>query len=273
MTQNLRIIFNNLHDSGTVSATSEALPAAYTQRSGRSYVWRSAGTDTQMIDVTLPSPSYINSLIVLQHNITVGGRIRLELILSGSVVFDSGERFPSEIKPLGEWAVGVEPWGLSDVSLLPTRQFALWLPSITLCDSYRITIMDSGNPDGYLQVGRLFAGRYYSPEYNPSYGLTLTWQDFGENVRTESGSLRTIGRGQARQVSFDLDILQRQGLSALTTELSRGGKESDVYISIYPERGGTLEASHAFAAKRDSDYATSNDYFNNWQSSLTFSEV
>lgn len=273
MSANMRIIFENLHDDSTLTATSEALPVSYTQRSGRSYVWRSTDTAEQVITGTLATPGYINSVVLLRHNIGVSGTVRVELLLSGSVVHDSGEAFPAELKPLGEWVVGVDPWGVPDLSLLPAKQFAAWLPQPILCDSYRITINDADNLDDYIQVGRVFAGQYYSPATNPAYGMSLEWQDFGDNVRTESGSLRTVGRGSARQMSFDLEVLAQQGFSDLTLQLTRAGKESDVYITMYPEQRGVLEAAHAFVAKRASNYTTTNDRYRNWRAPLTFDEV
>jgi len=273
VSENMRIIFDNLHDDSTLTATSEALPVSYTQRSGRSYVWRSTSTAEQVITGTLATPGYINSIILLRYNFSVTATVRIELLLSGSVVYDSTQRFPSELKPLGQWVVGVDPWGSSNLALLPAKQFAVWLPQVVLCDSYRITINDANNPDGYLELGRIFIGQYYSPQYNPAYGMSLEWQDFGENVRTESGSLRTVGKGSARSMSFDLEVLERQGFEELTLKLTRAGKESDAYITMYPEQEGVLEAAHAFVAKRASNYSTGNDRFRNWRSALTFEEV
>ena len=273
MSGNLRIIFDNISDTASLTATSEALPIDYVKRAGRSYTWRSTDVGEQTINGTFASPSYINSLAVLRHNISASGTVRIEFLLSGSVVYDSGDVFPSELKPLGEWVVGVDPWGTSSLSLLPTQQFVIWLDNVILADSYRITINDASNPDGYIQVGRIFAGEYYSPEINAEYGLQLEWQDFGENRRTESGSLRTINTGFARRVSFGLDILSPQEFSRLTLAVARTPKENDIYINIYPEQGGVLEASHAFLAKRESNYQTVNNQFDSFSNQLTFNEV
>ncbi|MFJ5538529.1 hypothetical protein [Vreelandella titanicae] len=273
MSENMRIIFDNVHDSAALTATTNALPIANTQRTGRSYIWRSTSSTDQVITATLSSPKFLGALVLGQHNISTTGRVRIELLLSGGVVFDSEFRLPSEVKPLGEWIVGVDPWGVSNLTLLPTRQFVVWMDEEILCDSYRITINDPSNPDGYLQLGRIFAGQYYSPDKNPTYGLTLEWQDFGENVRTESGSLRTIGEGFARALNFDLDFLNKNGMADLTLNLVRAGKGKEVYINIYPEQGGVKEAAHAFVAKRSSNFSTTANFFNNWATQLTFEEA
>jgi hypothetical protein len=211
--------------------------------------------------------------VLLQHNISIGGSVRIELLLNGNVVYDSGVRLPSEIKPLGEWVVGVDPWGVSSLAKLPTRQFVLWIDPLTLCDSYRITINDPNNPAGFIQVGRIFAGQYYSPEKNPAYGLSLEVEEFVEQIRTESGSLRSVGEGYARAVSFDLEYLNKNGMEELALNLVESGKRSEVYLNVYPEQAGVTEALYAFSAKRRNNFTQQNNFFNNWNPSLTFEEI
>jgi hypothetical protein len=269
---NLRLIIDNAHDAATLTATSEALPVAYTQRSGRSYVWRSAGLGEQTITGTFDVPRFISSLVVYNHNLSSEGTIRFEYLLNGDVVFDTGPVISADIIPLGVWRAGIDPWGAQDLTELPAVQYNVWTES-TLVSGYRITLNDPGNSDGFLQIARVFSGIPYSPEYNASFGLSLEWLEFAENKRTESGSLRTIGEGTARRLSFDLAHLNSAGLGALGKELLRAGKRSDVYISVYPETGGMREAEHAFVCRRESNYSHNHDFFNNWQAPLTFEEV
>ena len=273
MSKNIRLIIDNLHDEAEVTATSQALPSSNTQRSGRSYVWRSTGLGEQVLTASFETARFINAGVLLDHNLSLTASIRLELLVDGDVVYDSGDVSPGEIKPLGVWIAGVDPWGQSDLSTLPTQQYVVWLPELTLCSEYRITINDPENPDGYIQIGRIFSGEYYSPEFNPEYGLTLEWQDFSENVRTESGSLRSIGTGTARLVSFELPRNKQRGVGELTQLMMSVGREKDVYISIYPERGGLLESEHAFVARRRNNYAHTHSFYGNWQTALQFEEV
>lgn len=273
MSKNIRLIIDNLHDETTVTATSEALPASNTQRSGRSYVWRSTGVGEQVLTASFPTSRFLNAVVILDYNFSLTASLRFELLIDDDVVYDSGIRTPGEIKPLGIWMAGVDPWGQSDLSSLPTQQYVVWLPELTLCNKYRITIDDPLNPDGYIQIGRIFSGEYYSPEYNPEYGLTFEWQDFSENVRTESGSLRSIGTGTARLVSFELPRVKQRGIGELTQLMMSVGREKDVYINIYPERGGLLESEHAFAARRRNNYAHTHSFYGNWQTALQYEEV
>lgn len=274
MSQNLRILVDNVHDDAeTLSATSEALPLAYTQRSGRAYVWRSTTTDQQVLEASFTGSRFVSMVVLYAHNLSTEGEARLELLQAGQVVYDSGSLVLSGVIPLGQWRAGIDPWGSSDISELPIQQFAYWLDMPIGCDAYRITLTDPNNPAGYLEVGRIFAGRHFSPSYNASYGLELTWQEFSENRRTEAGSLRTVGSGIARRLSFSLDYLDDADRRTLTRELLRVGRRNDLYVSVYPERGGLTEFEHAFAARREDDYRHTHDFHNNWAAPITLQEV
>ncbi|RUR34467.1 hypothetical protein [Vreelandella nanhaiensis] len=266
------MIINNFHDTATLTATSGALPIEYTQRSGRSKVWRSVDTAPQVIDCALPDPDFLSAVVVYNHNLTSAGTIRIEYLLQGDVVYDSGVIFASSLIPLGVWRAGVDPWGAQDLTEFPNTHHVVWTVA-TLATDYRITISDSNNPDGYVEVSRIIAGLAYSPKMNASYGVSLEWQDFAEHKRTEGNSLRTIGDGMARVLTFDLDYLEREGLGELSRELLKVGKRQDIYINLYPEKGGALEAEHAFVARRDGSYGHTHDYFNNWKTQQKMIEV
>lgn len=269
---NLRLIIDNAHDAATLSATSEAKPVASTQRSGRSYVWRSDSLDEQVLTASFDEARYLSALVIYNHNLSSSGTIKVEFLLDEEVVFDTDDVIVADIIPLGVWRAGIDPWGQQDLTELPHIQYVVWADS-TLVDGYRITLNDADNQDGFMQVARIVAGIPYSPEFNPSYGLILAWQEFAENQRTESGSLRTIGEGVARRLTFDLDHLDSAGLGELTRQLLKTGKRQDVYINVFPEQGGMKEAEYAFVARRGGDYDHNHNRALNWQLQLVLEEV
>ncbi|MBB3142837.1 hypothetical protein [Halomonas organivorans] len=277
MSNKLRMILDNLHDTATLTASTEGMPIEYTQRSGRSYVWRSefqpvVDLPEQTIEATLAKPAYLDAVVIYAHNISTAGTVRVELMLSGSVVYDSGAVVATEIIPLGIWRAGIDPWGASALTGLPIRQYTSWIDPV-VADAYRITINDPANPDDYLEIGRIFAGVTFSPELNPQYGVSLDWLDFTELQRTESGSLRAVGEGSARRLSIDLAHLSREGISENTRQLLTAGKRRDIYVSMYPEQGGMLENEHAFVARRGGDYTHTHSAYNQWQAPIQFDEV
>lgn len=276
MSKNLRIIFDNVHDAAaTLTATSEAssqLSIDKTQRSGRSYVWRSLDTSPQVITASFSSPLSINGVVIYQHNLSNLARVRVEYIRNNSVIYDSGELIAAELIPLGEWQAGIDPWGGSQVISLPNVQLSVWSPTFYI-DEYRITIDDAVNPDRFIQIQRIFAGYYYSPVFNASYNPQLTWVDSAEHRRTESGSVNTIGGNLYRRLTIDLGYLDSSDRSDLTLKALKSGKASEVFISLYPNRGGIDEAEHEFLARRENDYGHTHNYVNNWKNQLVFIEV
>lgn len=274
MTQpNMRLIVENLHDTAWLDATSEALPVRYTQRSERVRAWRSTSTDTQVITATLPSPRFLDAVVVYRHNLSSGSRVTLELLNGDDVVYDTGPVNVLGMVPLGEFRFGIDPWGATVTDNLPVKQAPFWFPA-TLVSSYRLTITDADNPDGYLQIGRIIAGEVLSPEYNPAYGVPLVYEEASEHSRTEGHSLRTIGGGeQSRKLSLDLAFVSEIDRQAITNSMLPAGRKRDVYVSVFPERGGVTEAEYAFLARRQDDFQHTHDFFNNWQIPLTFIEV
>lgn len=270
--RNMVMILDNLHDRASLSATSEATPVEFTQRSGRSYGYRTDGLSNQVITATLDTPTFLTDLVVYGHNLSSAGTMRIEYIFNEEVVFDSDVRYVSTLIPIGQWRAGIDPWGGADLTQLPTVQFSVSTES-TLATGYRITLNDPGNPDGYLEISRIFTGYSYSPEYNLSYGVSLTWEDFAQHRRTESGSLHTVGQGEARKLTFDLAHLSQSEQILLSRTMLRSAKGRDIYVSIYPGAGGLKEAEHAFVGRRESPYGHQHTHFNNWQSSLEIWEI
>ena len=147
------------------------------------------------------------------------------------------------------------------------------MPTIR-ADSYRITISDPDNPDGFIEVGRIIAGETFSPKFNVSYGLELEYQESSEHRRTEGGSLRTIGDDSlARRLPINLDWLEAPDRRRMSDELLRIGKRGDIYISVFPESGGLDEAEYAFMARRENNHAHTHDFYANWSSHPVFVEV
>lgn len=270
---NMRLIIDNVHDTASLTATSEALPVAYTQRNGRAYPWRSVNTATQVIEATLMGLEYLDAVVLYRHNLSASATVQIELLNGADVVHDTGVQSAAELIPPPLLRLGVDPWGASYNDKIPVAVQPYWITP-TFATGYRITINDPANPGGYIQVGRVIAGLSFSPRYNFSYGVKLEWVELIEHRRTEGGSLRSIGgEGLARLLTLDLNYLSEADRTTLTTELVKRGMSADIFISAYPEQGGIKEIEHTFLARRDTSYSHTHDFYNNWQSSLPLLEV
>ncbi|GAA0694058.1 hypothetical protein [Vreelandella titanicae] len=270
----MRAIMDNEHDRATLTASSAQSPVENTQMAGRSYSWRGLTATNERITAMLENPTFISSVVVYGHNLSSVGTVQVEYLFEGEVVFDTGPVVAADIIPLGVWRAGIDPWGGSDLTSLPSIHYNVWTEP-TLVDGYQITFDDPNSEAGYIQVGRIFSGLPYSPpkDMNVSWGVKLRWVFRGEKKRTESGSLRHIGGGVSRRLTFDFKHLDDEETGILTQELLRAGAGQEVYINIYPEEGGVKEAAHAFVAMLDDDFETTNEFHNNFSAPLAYLEV
>ncbi|NVF16221.1 hypothetical protein [Vreelandella maris] len=273
MSGNLRLIIDNLHDAATLTATSEALPITYTQRSGRAYPWRSVDTSEQVIEGSFETLTFLDTVVLYRHNLSASATVRLERLRNTDVVSDTGEVSAAELIAPPLLRLGVDPWGASYNDKIPVQVKPFWLEP-DFATGYRITIKDSANPDGCIQIGCIIVGFSFSPTFNASYGVKLTEVEMVEHRRTEGGSLRSVGSdGIYRRLNIDLKHMDDADRTTLTTELVKRGRRANIFVSLYPKQGGVKEVEHSFLAKREGDYEHIHDFYNNWQTSLSFLEV
>lgn len=269
---NLRLVFDNLHDSAELSASTEALSIEHTRHSSRAYVWRSTGTADQVLEAKFGQAAQVGALALVRHNFSGNARIRMELMFNNEVIYDTGMRPLPESMGLGVFRAGIDPWGITYSNDLPNASTVLWAPDVG-ANGYRFTIQDPKNADGFVEVGRIVCGETFSPEINADYGLRLDWVDSTEQMRTEAGTLRSVGGNLFRRLEIDLSMLSDRQRGELTNLMVKSGKRGDVFVSAFPSAGGRREVEYAFLARRVSDWGHEHDFYQNWKGSLTFEEV
>ncbi len=278
---NLRILANNIHDTTTLTATSEAMPVENTQRSERPFTWRSVDLQTQVIEATLQDGAYIDCIALARHNLGPLGSVRFECFLGDFTddkrVKDSGEMPTAMLIPAGIWRAGIDPWGATYNELLPggSSLAIYWLDTPVAADRYRITLSSSDtSPTGYFEIGRIFSGLSFAPSVNMNWGTNVRWVESSEHIRTEGGSMRTVGTSELyRAFDFKLDWLADTDRQRLVTELAKAGRERDLLVSLYPQSGGLHELEHTMICRRINNFAHNHNHYNNWQAQFEFEEV
>lgn len=273
MSNNIRFVIENAHDKAALTVTSEAQPIKNTQDKVRGRIWRSSSTSNQTITGTLTSGTFANSFVFGRHNLSSSATIKLVLKLSGSSVYDSGDKKIEELIPAGVWRVGIEPYGATYNDKINPQVGSIWFDPVAF-DEYEITIKDNTNSDGYIQASRIFLGLSFEPSINMSRGVKLDWIENTEHVRTDGGSLRSDGnQGLYRQLTINLDWLNEADRTALLSNFYNAGKGSDFFVSCYPEVGGMKEIEYSFIAKRKNNLSLTNNLINNWKSQLVLVEA
>lgn len=278
---NARILSKNVHDTATLTATSEALPITNTQRSERARAWRSVGLSEQMIEGTLIegtliAGAYIDCVSLARHNFGAEGLWRVELIYQGDVIYDSGLMSTALLIPAGIWRAGIDAWGASYNDQLTgiSPVAILWLDKPFLITGYRITL--GGIPqDNFMEVGRVFVGQSFSPSVNFNWGVSVEWQESGEHIATEAGSLRTIGCTDElrRKFGIQLDWLNDADRTQLVTQMVRAGLGADLLVALYVNGSEMLQLEHTMVCRRELSVGHNHSHYLNWKSQLSFIEV
>lgn len=86
---------------------------------------------------------------------------------------------------------------------------------------WRLDLIDAANPDGYLEVGRLFGGSAWSPTINAIYGASLGYEDRDVVTEMDSGSEYTRKRNAPRVAQFALPALSDAEALLTVLEMQR----------------------------------------------------
>lgn len=275
MSKTLRLLATNLHDTATLTATSEALPIANTQRSERSRVWRSADLQTQVITATLPDGGFVDCIALARHNLAGAGILKIQFFNAGAQVGETITAPTALLIPAGVWRAGIDGWAASYNDEMPAGSplGIHWLDQPIAIDSYTITL-DSGGPDSYMEVGRIFIGLSISPTVNFNWGVGVEWQESGEHIPTEAGSLRTVGGSDLRRrFSLQLDWLNDADRIQLVNQLVSVGLGADLLVALYPEGSELLQLEHTMVCRREASFGHTHSHYQNWTAPLAFIEV
>lgn len=253
---NARFIFSNEWDKASLSLQSGTaapqMPLQNTQRYNNSRTFRSQTTAEVQIQFEFTDAETVSGLVLWRHNLTADALIRLELFdapaCGGNRVFDSGLVAALDRKTLGDLSWGLEPLGATTFTEWELAYSVLWF-GLTAARSGRLTIQDPANPDGYLELCRVYLGPAFEPQINVDLGHALKWENATETLRTAGGSLHTLETAAYRELRFSLAHLQPTERGEFFEETRRVSTHRDFFISLRPDTGGTNERDYAFAAK------------------------
>lgn len=297
-------------DLATMSASSVqgTLAANNVQTYRPDQVWRAIGCAAEWIQWDFGSAIDVEAVVFLAHNLGSAALVRVRLAssvaaLTTSPSVDTGFVSPwpnaSGMPTDPDWpswfslltgftlteaglelleAEGGEPLedeigGVIEIEgeeVIPT----------TLNRYGRLDIVDPTNPDGYVQIGRLYAGPAFVPstnvDINPSLGLVSP----GEVVVTPFGRTFTDDRGPpSRMITLPISALDENELTDELFELQRYvGNALDFAFCLDPARTTNF---HKFAMQARFDQlqaAQAQPFWNDsgrqvWQTVLTLAEV
>lgn len=283
MSANLRILYDDKIQGATLSASpalASTLPVDNLKTLARSEVARSTSTASQDILGNLAASASCTCFVLWRHNLTADATIRLRLYSAadqgGTELYDSTAVPALMADPFGALLGSGD--GMGEWQQMAQASVLYFLPVSAL--SFKLTIADASNPDGYFQASRLMLGAYWEPSQGADYGPEFQWIDDSVQARSAAGTLRTpVPRGPVRQVTLSLSSLSRADATALAAIAGRVGRRREMWFSLYPgwaaddAGAAALEYQHGFVAKLVGPHGSSHRLPMTWGDRLQIQEV
>lgn len=249
---NIFLAWQNRTDEGILAGGSwlSNLPLTHLQNRQVQKVSRSNGVTAgaTKFDIDLGQARSIGVVGLVVHNISVAGVVRITASDSAAfttLYYDSGAvaAWPSGVIPsdLLEWEDDNFWLGTLSQQARAGYQspYILKLPSVQNMRYWRVEIVDTSNSDGYVQIGRLFMARGWTPYVNYSYGSSLGFQDPTPVDTSLSGAEYFDIRSKYRVMNFTLPYITDTEAYSYALELQRLAGVSGE-ILVMPDGGASL---------------------------------
>ena len=228
---NLFLGWPNRIDAGTLSGGSWDSTLALTNLQDRSLavVARSAdaANASTKFNLDLGAAHSLRAFGIFNHNLSQSAQVRISLgttsggtdVYAGSwvdafeITFGSGS---------DEWS-SYNWWSPMSDDEYVRNPFAVIVVLAAFYSARYVTIEfdDTGNSDGWVQLGRVFVGGGLYPAYNATYGLEDGWVDGSQLVEMESGREVAQVRRRRRTVRFALEVLSQASEFGVAHEMQR----------------------------------------------------
>lgn len=245
---NLRILYDNAADRAVLTASTQAgaLGPLNLQREDKASVLRSAGI-SQRIVASWAKPEIIGGVVLPFCNLTPTSFIRVHGYLEpgdSQPAFDTGSVPACEYARLGMWDWGALPLGVNAYSYGGGTYARAWFQMHSV-KKMVVDLFDPDNPAGYIELARLVAGAYWSPEQNAAYGAGLTPVDTSSQYRNGAGGQKVERGAMYRKLSLALDHMTPLDRAELWRIVRGNGLSRPLFVSLYPDSEDVeLEQAH-----------------------------
>lgn len=179
--------------------------------------------------IALAQARPVRAIVLARHNLDLQGKYRLTAYSDAGLTvqeYDSGwqSAFPAMFDTTSlEWED--DNWWAGTISE-EERAGYFWsvihlLPAVVFQRYWKVEIDNTTNPDGYIDVGRLFIANGWTPAYNMSYGQSVKWESRDEIEEAIDGTEYFDERPGYRVERFTLNYLTESEAMALALDMQR----------------------------------------------------
>ena len=244
---NLILAYPNRTDEATLSGGSwqATLPLTNLQNRIQAVVARStdATTGSTQFSIDIGKPRTIDLLALCGHNLSLDATLQViasELSDFSVLLYDSGATtvwpalFSSESL---EWEDGNWWSGQISEELRATYPANVIRRFTQIAARYwKVLISDTGNADGFIQLGRLFISPVWSPVVNYDYGAGISWETDTTAERSLGGQDYFDRRAGRRVFRCQLSWLSEKEAYEKAWEFQRTlGTDGEVFVMADPD--------------------------------------
>lgn len=278
---NLRIVLDNVMDRAAISASSTAglLTVDNLKKPFRTLVHRAGGTSVTY-NVSLPGAMTIGMVSLAFTNLTANATIEVGQWPSwlDTTVEPPVQHFGTTG---AQQASGgqIPVYGFDNTNGVNSFAFGggayatVYFGHQNL-SSFWITINDPGNPDGYVEVGTIIAGDWWTPSRNASYGSGVAAMDLTKNERNDAGDLLSQRGPRFRKLTLPFNDFDPADRAALWTLMRYNGLNRPFFASLFPDNPDKgLEQAHQIFGKLTTMSAVAVANYASYTTSLEIEEV
>lgn len=232
---NLRIIYNNIADFATITASSTA--SGYStdnlKNTQKTSVHRSIG-NTVAYTLNWSTPQQLNAFALPATNLTNGATIRVQGYTGqteDTLVFDTGAPLQAckgrEISIYGKTS---QP-SYIDFGFGGATKTSVWL-SQTVTVSRIVISLTNSYP---IDCARLVVGKYWESSRQVSRGIDLGFQDSSEITTTRSGNTYEDRKPIQETLNFDLEYINDADRQQVQKVMRSWGSSGLLYVCLFPD--------------------------------------
>lgn len=260
---NVTLGFPNFADKTTLSGGSWSASLPLSNLKDRRISKRARSTDatlaSTLFQFTTDKSRIINVIAVVGHNLTTDAKYRIRGNTSASFsspLYDSGWQdvwsdMANAIYGGLEWeADSFWSWKMDseEAAFYPGIAFNV-LSGIINYQYWQIEFSDTGNPNGYVEIGRLFVGNSWQPTYNASFGWALGYEDESLVEESLGGAEYYDNRPKFRVLKFGLDYLTASEATTTALGISRMLGITDEVLVIWDKSDTTNLMRRSFLGR------------------------
>lgn len=277
---NLRIVHNNAVPRAlSLAATSTAGSLAITNilTDIKTDIWRSTAATAQDITITWTNAEMVKMCAVAFASLTTAATMRVRGYTNagdaiGSPLFDTGTLSPFTAQGQYEWET-VSALSSNLYGFGAGKTGALYFTGGSV-KKLIVTLTDTTNPNGYIELANIICGNYWEPTLNCEYGVNLTAQESTKHERDDAGNLRVDRGPKWKSITVDCTLMPAADRDVLWRIMHGNGMTKPVFFSLNP--GATdvnEEAQYQLYGKLSRVSALKYQFYNQFNSTLDIEEI